>query len=66
MIKRFNLCKADPYTKDGKEYPNWQKVGEMVQFDNGNMLVKIPAIGLEANVFEQKEKPKNGGEDMSF
>lgn len=55
-MKKFNLCKADPYTKDGKEYPNWQKIGEVVQFDNGNM----------ANAFEQKDKTKTDGGDMSF
>ena len=64
-MKRFNLCKSDPYTKDGKEHQNWQKVGELVQFDNGNMLVKIFAIGLEANAFEQKNEQKDYGQAKS-
>ena len=76
-MKRFNICKAEPYTKNGTEKTNWQKVGELIQFDNGNMMIKIPAIGLEANVFEQKDKEDrkdygqvksqaDGGMDMPF
>lgn len=56
-MKRYNISKARKYTgKDGQEKTYWDRVGEMVEFDNGNRLIKIPAIGLEANVFEDKPK----------
>lgn len=56
-MKRYNLSKARKYTdKSGVEKTYWDKVGEMVEFDNGNRIIKIPAIGLEANVFEDTPK----------
>jgi hypothetical protein len=59
-MKRFNISKPRKYTgKDGVEKTYWDKVGEMVEFDNGNIIVKIPAISLEANVFEDKPKDNN-------
>lgn len=55
-MKRFNISKARKYVKDNVEKTYWDRVGEMVEFDNGNRIIKIPAIGLEANVFEDKPK----------
>lgn len=60
-MKRYNLSKARKFTgRDGVEKTYWDRVGEMVEFDNGNRIVKIPAIGLEANVFEDKPREEGG------
>ena len=56
-MKRYNISKPRKFTdKQGNEKTYWDRVGEMVEFDNGNRLIKIPAIGLEANVFEDKPR----------
>lgn len=57
-MKRYNLSKPREYTdkKTGETKTYWDRVGEMVEFDNGNRIIKIPAIGLEANVFEDKPR----------
>lgn len=61
MTKRFNISKPRKYTdKSGNEKTYWDKVGEMVEFEkqDGSVsrIIKIPAIGLEANVFEEKPR----------
>ena len=59
-MKRYNISKPRKYVKDGVEKTYWDKVGELVEFEkqDGSVsrLVKIPAIGLEANVFEEKPR----------
>lgn len=59
-MKRYHLSKPRKYVKDGVEKTYWDRVGEMVEFEreDGSVsrIVKIPAIGLEANVFEDKPK----------
>lgn len=59
-VKKFNIAKPTKYEKDGEEKTRWDTVGTMTVFqkDDGSVsrLVEIPAIGLEAQVFEQKEK----------
>lgn len=59
-MKRYNLSKPRKYVKDGVEKTYWDKVGEMIEFErqDGSVsrIVKIPAIGLEANVFEEKPR----------
>ncbi len=65
-MKKYNLSKPRKYTdSQGNEKTYWDKVGEMIEFTKQdgtvNRIVKIPAIGLEANVFEEKpreEAPK--------
>lgn len=60
QIKKFNLAKAESYTKDGTEKTYWANVGTLTQFtkDDGSVsqIVEIPAIGLKASVFEQKAR----------
>lgn len=61
MIKKYNLSKPRKYTdSQGNEKTYWDKVGEMIEFEKQdgtiNRIVKIPAIGLEANVFEEKPR----------
>ena len=60
MTKRYNISKPRKYVKDGVEKTYWDKVGEMVEFEkqDGSVsrIIKIPAIGLEANVFEEKPR----------
>lgn len=55
-MKKYNLAKKESYIKDGKEVSYWVGVGTMIEFDQGGRIVEIPAIGLKANVFEQKQK----------
>ncbi len=65
-MKKYNLAKPRKYTdSQGNEKTYWDRVGEMIEFEKQdgtvNRIVKIPAIGLECNVFEDKpkeEKPK--------
>lgn len=60
MTKRYSISKPRKYVKDGVEKTYWDKVGEMVEFqkEDGSVsrIIKIPAIGLEANVFEEKPR----------
>jgi hypothetical protein len=56
MIKKFNISKPTNYLKDGEEKTYWANVGTMTQFDNGQMIVEIPAIGLKASVFPQEDR----------
>lgn len=62
-IKRFRLAKPTKYNKNGEEKTRWDNVGTMTVFqkDDGSVsrLVEIPAIGLEAQVFEIEDKPKD-------
>lgn len=60
-MKKYNISKPRKYTdRNGNEKTYWDKVGEMLEFekDDGSVsrMVKIPAIGLEANVFEERER----------
>lgn len=59
-IKRFRLAKPTKYEKNGEEKTRWDNVGTMTVFqkDDGSVsrLIEIPAIGLEARVFEIEEK----------
>lgn len=62
MITRYNISKPRKYTaKNGEENTYWDKVGEMVEFENGNRVIKIPAIGLEASVF--LDTPKKAAQE---
>lgn len=58
--KRFNIAKAEKYTKDGKENTAWRTVGTLIEFvkQDGSVsrIIEIPAIGLKANVFEEKPR----------
>lgn len=61
-MKKYNISKPEKYTKDGVEKTYWTNVGTMTEFtrQDGSVsrIIEIPAIGLKANVFE--EKPKVG------
>lgn len=60
MAKKYNISKPEKYTKDGVEKTYWTTVGTLTEFQkqDGSIsrIVEIPAIGLKANIFEQKEK----------
>lgn len=63
-MKKYSISKPRKYTdKNGNEKTFWDRVGEMIEFEkqDGSVsrIVKIPAIGLEANVFE--DKPREQG-----
>ena len=58
-MRKFNISKPRKYIKDGVEKTYWDKVGEMVEFEKDgrvSRIIKIPAIGLEANVFEEEAR----------
>ena len=55
-MKKFNLSKKVVYTKNGAEATYWANVGTMTEFDNGNRIIEIPAIGLTASVFPQDDR----------
>ncbi len=60
-IKRFNICSPETYVnKDKEEKTMWHRVGRMTEFikENGavNRMIEIPAIGLKAQVFPEKER----------
>lgn len=60
-MKIYNLSKPRKYTDgQGNEKTAWDNVGQMLEWtkQDGTIsrVVKIPAIGLEAQVYEQKPK----------
>jgi hypothetical protein len=71
-IKKFNISKPKKYTdRNGNEKTQWNNIGYMTEFhkEDGSVsrIIEIPAIGLEANVFEQRdrdERQSGGGEDF--
>jgi sortase (surface protein transpeptidase) len=70
-IKRYNISKPKKYSdKEGNEKTQWNHVGSMTEFhkEDGSIsrIIEIPAIGLEANIFEQKPKEDRGGDDSDF
>ena len=75
MATRYNIVKPRKYTDaQGQEKTYWDRVGEMVEFQKQdgsiNRIIKIPTIGLEANVFpaedKKKETPQITKEDLPF
>ena len=65
-IKRYNISKPKKYNdKEGNEKTQWNNVGTMTEFhkDDGSIsrIIEIPAIGLDANVFEQKPREERSG-----
>jgi sortase (surface protein transpeptidase) len=71
-IKKYNISKPKKYTdKSGNEKTQWNNIGFMTEFhkDDGSVsrIIEIPAIGLEANIFEQRDRnePSNtSGDDI--
>lgn len=65
QIKRYNITKAGRKYQDrnGVEKTVWNNIGTLTEFhkEDGTVsrLIEIPAIGLEANVFEIKPKEDN-------
>jgi hypothetical protein len=60
-MKKFNISKPRKYTDgQGNEKTAWDNIGEYLEFEKQDgtisRIIKIPAISLEANVFEQKPK----------
>lgn len=67
-VKKYNISRPKKYKdRDGNEKTSWQNIGYMTEFhkDDGgvNRIIEIPAIGLEANVFEQKDRDERRGGD---
>lgn len=55
-MKRYHLKKPETYTHKGEEKTFWHEVGSLVIFDDGKGKIKVPAIGLEAQVFPIEER----------
>jgi hypothetical protein len=60
-IKKFDISRPTKYLdRSGKESTRWNHIGTLTEFHKPdgqiNRIIEIPAIGLEANVFEQKPK----------
>lgn len=60
-MKKYSISKPRKYIDgQGQERTYWDRVGEMLEWtkQDGSIsrVVKIPAIGLEANVFEDKPR----------
>ena len=62
--KKYNIAKAQNYTKDGVEKTFWANVGTLTEIEKQDgtisRIVEIPAIGLKANAFpiERKDNPE--------
>lgn len=55
MIK--DLCVRESYTKDGEEKVSWNKVGIMIENENGKAFIKLFHMpGAYIGVFDQKKK----------
>ena len=70
-MNKYNISRPRKYEKDGVEKTYWDKVGEMLEFpkEDGTVsrIIKIPAIGLEANVFPAEERERAvTKEDLPF
>jgi len=67
-MKRYDIVKPEKYTKDGVEKTFWVNVGKLIEFEkkDGSIsrIVEIPAIGLKANVFEQRAKEQTQKEEV--
>jgi len=58
-MKKYNISKPETYEKNGQEKTIWHNVGTMTEFEKDgriSRIIEIPAIGLKANVFEQRLK----------
>jgi hypothetical protein len=61
-MEKFNLCKPEPYEKNGEKKTFWANVGTLTVFEKDgkkSMIVEIPAIGLKANAFPIKKEEKS-------
>lgn len=70
-IKKFNISKPKEYTdKGGVVKTSWQNIGYYTEFhkDDGsvNRVIEIPAIGLNANIFPQKDRDPNAPTSDDF
>jgi len=62
-IIRYNVSKPKKYSdRSGVEKTQWNNIGIMTEFhkDDGTIgrIIEIPAIGLDANIFEIVPKDK--------
>lgn len=59
-MKKYNISKPEKYFKGEEEKTVWHNVGTLTEFEKKDgtvsRIIEIPAIGLKANVFEQKER----------
>jgi hypothetical protein len=60
QVKKYNISKPKKYMKGTEEKTQWNNIGTLTEFtkEDGTVsrILEIPAIGLEANVFEKEEK----------
>lgn len=64
-VVRYNVTKPEKYESNGEQKTKWNNIGEMVEFhkEDGSVgrVLKIPAIGLEANIFPWKPREDSEG-----
>jgi hypothetical protein len=71
-MKRFNICTAKTYEKDGETKKAWRQVGQMVEFPATDEKPRSFLIELHMfpatkfSVFEEKPKDGQGGDDSDF
>lgn len=63
----YNISKPEKFTgRDGKERTSWNTVGIVIPYKTKEgetrMIVKIPAISLEATAFPMKPKEEKAEE----
>ena len=73
-IIRYNVSKPKKYNdKAGNEKTQWNTVGTITEFHKDgkiSRIIEIPAIGLEANIFEivpkDRENQESGAVDNEY
>lgn len=68
-VIKYNISKPKKYTdRNNNEKTQWNNIGTMTEFhkDSGQIsrIIEIPAIGLEANIFEQKEREQKDNDNF--
>lgn len=67
QVQKFNISKPRKYTdRQGQERTQWNQIGVITKFikDDGtsSMIIEIPAIGLEANIFPFEKKSEGSAQ----
>jgi len=56
-MKRFNINTAKKYTKDGEEKTQWNRVGTLVEFKEGEFALELNMFP-DTKYFVFEDKPK--------
>jgi len=64
MIKKWVIKSKEEYEKDGDKKNAWRDVGEMIEFDNGNKIMKLNLLPNQQFSLFPIEKQANGNQDI--